>query len=154
MQSESSMLCMFSSGQQPGNIKIMPPKKSNGKKKTSDMCSNYNRGYCKFRDECTKTHSDKVCDDVDCDEEICQKRHPNPCWHGFRCTYFKKKECLYSHVTFVSDDDRIKTLTSNFNTQFKKLDNSVKQLQIELEKKDSKIKHLEDNCKGFQDLLK
>ena len=136
----------------------MPPKKAKNsetvKKMMVEKCANYNRGYCKFKDECTKKHDDKVCNDMDCNEQDCQKRHPNPCWHGFRCTYYKRDECLYSHVTFASDDEKIKTLSNNFNDKFKKMENSLKQLQNDIKEKDVKIQLLEENCKGFENLVK
>ena len=41
-------------------------------------CPYYNRGYCKFGDRCNYKHFDKVCDDINCSEESCDKRQPNP----------------------------------------------------------------------------
>ena len=108
----------------------MPPKKKSksresGNKKTSEKYVFYNRGYCKSEDDCDKHHSDKVCNDVNCDEKECLLRHPNPCLFGARCTFNRRKECLYSHVTFASsDDETFKVLKQDFNDKFKKIENN------------------------------
>ena len=135
----------------------MPPKKSKskdtGNKRTSEKCVFYNRGYCKSREECEKHHSDKVCNDINCNEKECMSRHPNPCLFGARCTFNKRQECLYSHVTFASDDERIQALKNNFNEQFKKMETNLKHLEHELEKKDSKIKLLEENQNSLEEAM-
>ena len=41
-------------------------------------CPYNDRGYCKFGNECNNKHVDKVCNDRDCTDEVCDKRHPNP----------------------------------------------------------------------------
>ena len=79
---------------------------------------------------------EQVCNDVNCDESQCMLRHPNPCFWGIRCRFNKRGECLYSHVTFAScDDDTIKALKTDFNDQLGKMENQVKLLQIDSEKK-------------------
>ena len=136
----------------------MPPKKSknreSGSRRTFEKCVFYNRGYSKSKEDCEKHHSDKVCEDVDCDEKECLLRHPNPCLFGSRCTFNKRKECLYSHDTVASsNDETIKALENTFNEQFKKMENSVKQLQDDLKKRDVKIKLLEDNFDKLEDSI-
>ena len=55
--------------------KIIPLKKSKAKEsrieKLSEICNFNKRGYCKSKENCTKKHSDIVCDDLECDEEKC-----------------------------------------------------------------------------------
>ena len=96
----------------------MPPKSV----KNSKICKFYNRGYCKHKEECKEIHSDKVCDDANCNEDQCKKRHPNPCKFGFRCKFNKKKECLFSHVS-QSNDDQLKDVIKRFDKKFEKLEN-------------------------------
>ena len=97
---------------------------------------------------------EQVCNDVNCDESQCMLRHPNPCFWGIRCTFNKRGECLYSHVTFAScDDNTIKAHKTDFNDQLGKMENQVKLLQIDLEKKDSKIILLEGKCKSLGDSM-
>ena len=81
-------------------------------------------------------------------------RHPNPCLFVARCTFNKRKECLYSHVTFASADDEMsQALKNNFNDQFIKMEISFKHFENELEKKDSKIKLLEENYAKLKEAM-
>ena len=123
---------------------IMPPKTV--KKKPSEKCKFFNRGYCKNKEACENLHNDKVCDDLDCDEKNCDKRHPNPCRFGPRCQFKKRKECLYLHVTLVPNDDAIEALNLKFT-------NTFKQLEKDSEQKDSEIKSLKGKMKNLEDLL-
>ena len=74
----------------------MPPKKPQtkrtNKKKSETKCKYNNRGYCKLKEACENIHSDKVCDNLDCNEDECEDRHPNPFKFGPRCQFNKRKE--------------------------------------------------------------
>ena len=50
--------------------------------------------------------------------------------------YKWKNECLYLHVTLPFTDEKFKALNQSFNNKFLKLENIVKQMQTDLEKKD------------------
>ena len=71
-----------SSGHRASNITGMPPKKSQtkpSKTRASEKCHHRNRGYCKSKDECENKHFEGICEDIDCIEEKCEKRHPYEC---------------------------------------------------------------------------
>ena len=126
----------------------MPPKKSQRKdNKTLKKCNFNNRGYCKNKNECSKDHSEVVCDDQKCDELKCIKRHPYQCKYGMYCKFNKKNECHYSHVTLASDDGKIEALNKAFNNKVNSLEKSLVSLQNELAEKDSFINTL---IKKFQ----
>ena len=125
----------------------MPPKKRKNKEVVEEndiICKHYNRGYCYKRDHCEEKHPDKVCNDRDCDEESCRMRHPNPCNYGFRCKFQKKKICLYSHVTLVSDDEKKIGELSKRLIMVEKDNNSLKTANQELTKK------MEDKFQSFE----
>ena len=126
----------------------MAPKKSKTKQtsktKSSEKCNFNNRGYCKQKDECENKHFDLVCDNFDCDENECEKRHPNPCRFGPRCQFNRKNECLYLHVTSAPDDGRIEALNQNFNTQIEDLKRELSKMQKNLNNKDAEIKVLNE----------
>ena len=128
----------------------MPPKK----KKTSRPCQFNNRGYCKKKEECEQKHSDEVCDDLNCDEENCEKRHPNPCKFGPRCQFNKKNECMYLHVTFASDDGKMEALSQKFSSQIDKLKNSLLKMQKDFEENDSGIKILQKKYETLENQIK
>ena len=124
----------------------MPAKKTqnkeSNKKKSSNICNFHNRGYCKKKDACENIHSDKVCEDINCNEETCQLRHPNPCKFGIRCKFQKKNECMYMHVTFAPDVKKIEALNLKFTSQFGKLESSLKMMQKYVEERELIISNL------------
>ena len=129
------------------------PKKEEVKKKTSEKCKFHNRGYCNLKEECENIHSDKVCDDLDCSEINCNKRHPNPCKFGPRCKFNKKNECMYLHVTLAFDDEKCEALKLNFNKHFEKQDNCMMQMLSDLEQKNSEIKLLNEKYNKLENLV-
>ena len=126
----------------------MGPKKDQNidKAKLKTRKSQYSdRGYCKHGDKCYNIHTDKVRDDKNCSGQ-CDKRHPNPCKFGARCTYYKKNVCSYSHVTFACDDKTIDALTQKctkkfavFEKQMVTLQSQVNNLKKTVGERDSKI---------------
>ena len=128
----------------------MPPKKTQNKERTkskgSEKCEHFNRGYCKFQNNCEKKHNDEVCKNIDCDEDKCEMRHPNPCKFGFRCRFNKKDKCLFSHDTSALDDIKLETLQRSFEDQFNGLETQITQMQKELKKQDSEIKRWKGKC--------
>ena len=100
----------------------MPPKKSQKKvaAKTS-KCNFNNRGYCRLKDECDNKHTNKVCNDLDCDEDECDMRHPNPCKFGLRCKFNKKQVCMYLHLTPAASDEH--------GEKFDKIEKKIKEIE-------------------------
>ena len=137
------------------HVKKVPPKKSqpDQKNKSSEKCNFYNRGYCKSKGDCIKTHNDEVCDDLECEEDNCPKRHPYECKYGIRCRFNKKKECEYSHVTLATDDGKIEALKLQFNNKVSKLENSCTSLQKELEEKNLAIVELHEKIDDIKKLV-
>ena len=120
------------------SIKMGPKKQQNNDefRIINKKCPYYNRGYCKFGDRCNYKHLDKVCDDINCNEESCDKRHPYPCKFGLRCKLNRKKICLYWHVTFAPGDSKIDALE-------KKLDKKIGALEKRVAPGDEKMDALE-----------
>ena len=121
-----------------------PKKQQNSDKSKTIKCTYYDRGFCIFGEKCTNKHPDKVCDDPNCYEENCDKRHPNPCKFGIRCNFNRKQICLYSHVTFASDDTKINALSKKLNKKFETLESQVKEMKIKLMNKDTEIKDIKE----------
>jgi hypothetical protein len=104
----------------------MGPKKDKTKDQPNTQKFNfYDRGYCKHGEKCVRIHPDKVCEDQNCFN--CEKRHPNHCKCGIRCTFERKNICLYSYVTTASANENIKALENKFNKKFEVLGNQVKE---------------------------
>ena len=89
---------------------------------------------------------------MNCFENKCPLRHPNPCKFGPRCTFKMKEICLYSHVDEKDDTKKMdemdkklkmvekerKSMSVNFTEFTKKVENKFETLEnkIELQKKD------------------
>ena len=129
----------------------MPPKKSQKetvKKKSSEKCKYFNRGYCLNKEACENLHNDKVCDDLDCDEKNCDKRHPNPGRFGPRCKFNRRKECLYLHVTLVSNDDAIEALNQKFTNIFRQMEKDFEQKDLGNLDNDNKFKNMKKDLES------
>ena len=66
-------------------------------------CRHFNRGFCKFRNNCNFDHNPEICDDYLrnklCKRTDCPHRHPKPCRNvknGERCNW--GQNCLYLHI--------------------------------------------------------
>ena len=102
-------------------------------------CSFNDTGYCKFKEECRKEHSKKVCGDKKCDRK-CDKRHPKKCDFKERCKFYKKNCCAFSHEANAHDDEKVKTL-----------ENTVSELKVAIEKNKSEANnHTNDKVKSLE----
>ena len=143
----------------------MGPKKNKQdeeKNKNLKKCAHFDRGFCKHRQKCNDFHpdKDKVCSETNCPNTECDSKHPNPCKFGGRCTFFKNKECLYSHVTFV-DDERNRRIAElerkfkSFESQRKKeTDAFEKEVSKKLEDFANNIRSLENYVENVKNSIK
>ena len=129
----------------------MPPKKSQNKN-SSSKCNFNNRGYCKSKNDCKDKHSDDICNNLECNEENCEKRHPYECKFGIRCKYNKKNECMYLHVTLASDDNKLEALKAQFDKKLGNLELNVKKMEKELFEKNQLIITLKEKCDCIENL--
>ena len=53
-------------------------------------CCYYNRGFCKFGNDCRYSHPSEVCRETSCQRRGCPKRHPKPCKN-----FFLRKHCRF-----------------------------------------------------------
>ena len=134
----------------------MPPKKSQtkpSKTRASEKCHHHNRGYCKSKDECENKHSEDICEDIDCIEEKCEKRHPYECKFGIRCRFRKNNECMYLHATLVSDDGKFQALKKQLENKLTSLENNIAKMEKIQAEKDAAIKSLNGKCEKFEKSL-
>ena len=139
----------------------MGPKKDKVKDQLkTQKCTFHDRGYCKHGEKCRNIHFDKVCEDQNCFNINCEKRHPNPCKFGIRCTFERKNICLYSHVTTASADINMKALENKVSKKFEVLENKftekfalfesqINNLRKDLDIKDKHIMSLETKIENM-----
>ena len=113
----------------------MGPKKDQLRIKTV-KCAYDDRGHCKFGDEYNNKHFDKVCNDRNCTEEICNK---------MQSADTIRKTCVHSHVTFASDDVRNDALEKKLEV----LENQV----MEIKKKDGMCKEASKKVEAFENII-
>ena len=59
-------------------------------------CKYYDKGYCKYKDQCRYYHPINDC--YECDNTIsCRNRHRNICKYGDMCFFNQKNGCEYKH---------------------------------------------------------
>ena len=94
-----------------------------------------------------------ICEDIDCIEEKCEKRHPYECKFGIRCRFRKNNECMYLHATLASDDGKFQALKKQFETKLASLENNIAKMEKIQAEKDAAIKSLNGKCEKFEKSL-
>ena len=77
----------------------------------SNVCQFYKFGYCRFRDTCRKQHIQETCEDIECDLNACNKRHPLTCKYFIEFQRCKFGEyCCFKHekVTIRNNEENDK----------------------------------------------
>ena len=89
-------------------------------------------GYCKFKEECRKSHSSSICKKEKCDKK-CPERHPKDCTFKEECRFLEKDSCAFNHDT-QSLDKRIKDYEKVLAVQKAENEIKIKSLGDELER--------------------
>ena len=78
---------------------------------SDEVCSHYNVGYCKQKNECSKFHPSEDCENK-CKEKTCLKRHRRICRDTESCIYHKSNTCEFIHeVKMDNKESQIHLLT-------------------------------------------
>ena len=59
-------------------------------------CPYNDSGYCKFNNECRKSHSLSICKKEKCDKK-CPDRHPKDFKFKEECRFLEKNICAFNH---------------------------------------------------------
>ena len=130
-------------------------------------CNFFNRGYCKNGNNCSHKHPDKVCENANCSNINCDKRHPYLCKYGLKCTFLRKNICLYAHKVISNSDENVedkftskisvlkKDLEENFTHKFSALKKGleVKLSALEKDLEDKFADKLSDLKKDIENSL-
>ena len=65
---------------------------------SAEVCSYFNVGYCKLKDNCTKFHPSDDCEKM-CKDKACLKRHRRACKDKDECVFHRSKSCEFKHDT-------------------------------------------------------
>ena len=131
-----------------------PTKKNKIKEKPKenyDKCVFYNTGYCKQGVDCSKIHPETNCEDEDCLDEGCDKRHPNPCKFGRRCRYKRRNICFYLHAITDPNPENCKAFENKFDKKFTLVEKHNENMKNSIEKLiDEKFTLYEENISNLR----
>ena len=97
-------------------------------------------------------HPKKICDDENCDENLCEKRHPSSCKFRFCCKFFKTNICLFHMYSLLPI---MKKLNINkLNEKVESFERKIEKMQTSLKEKDLQINELKQNYKAIETKLK
>ena len=124
-------------------------------------CYHNDRGFCRYRGNCTFRHSEVVCREPNCRNRSCWKRHPKPC-RNFFLTHFCRfgHDCKYDHHFSCEDCGNLKYLVDKEIENSKeaiKVDKLITKIKNELFEAKKEIKNLKDEkntCVGQSTSLK
>ena len=72
---------------------------------TSSPCRHHQYGHCKFGQYCSKQHTAETCQDIPCNNQSCNRRHPKVCRYFLftgKCKFNEHCSYLHKHVTSMS----------------------------------------------------
>ena len=93
------------------------------------VCKHNQTGFGKYRQQCTKEHVNKMCQNVEiCNDQMCLLRHPKTCKAFEDLGKCKFVNCAYRHIN------------NRKNTKIEGLENAVLELRLEIVKLGNNIK--------------
>ena len=68
----------------------------------------YNKfGHCRYKDTCRHRHVSIICDTVNCNIALCDKRHPKICRYFLNYGRCKFNPCSYSHILNDMENEKV-----------------------------------------------
>ena len=92
------------------------------------VCKFNQTGFCKFGENCTNMHVNKLCNTLNCNKHICNNRHPKQCKYFLvsgKCRF--NNDCAFAHKK------------SGTNIKVEELEMEVIQLKLEVESLKSNV---------------
>ena len=120
-------------------------------------CKYYNKGFCKYREECNYFHPKDVCQEVNCNNKKCKKRHPKQCRYKDECR--RRSLCMYSHESVIFSEyqtilNENVTLKLDILNLKVKLKETVVQLKSVTEELENTSNQSDRYAEGVRDLVK
>ena len=79
---------------------------------TTNLCTNYKFGFCKYAERCRKRHVEAKCQNSECDGNKCERRHPHSCKFFLefkRCKFGEYCRFLHKYQDHSRDSLQIKS---------------------------------------------
>ena len=115
---------------------------------SQNTCEYFNKGYCKQKDKCTKTHPLKECDGDCNDKKTCPKRHRVPWKNLKKCEFYASKSCEFLHVEHIREETKedgvdIKDTINTTKNSVKKIEENIVSLNSQYMDMVTKISDIE-----------
>ena len=109
------------------------------------VCLHFKFGYCKFKELCRNRHEEALCENVKCDVQSCDLRHPKHCKYHLKYGFCKFNACLYKHekigLNSTTDTDN---LFITLRELIEEKDAKIVSLSRSLEILEQRVKKLEE----------
>ena len=114
-------------------------------------------GHCRFRETCRKLHYKELCENPVCETVKCEKRHPKSCkyFNIFnRCKF--GSFCSFAHKASprVCNNEEIEAKFFSIDKRVEKLENEIKQVNLELTNISERNESLESKLKSTMESFK
>ena len=114
---------------------------------TSNKVCLYNKlGYCKRKSDCKFKHIDSICEQIRCNIEKCDQRHPKQCRHNMKCR--RRLTCHYKHELKLSDQ------IINLKEEMLKNNENNKEREEKIKQQDKYIIELKEEIKNIKEAIK
>ena len=108
------------------------------------ICKHYQKGFCKFLDNCRKQHIKESCPNENCSSTSCNKRHPRVCnfFTSFRtCKFGDNCACNHTISRAHSDISELQSQLNTLSNTISVMSTTIDYLVKELEGVKTKSKH-------------
>ena len=112
---------------------------------STEVCPYYNVGYCKQKDNCSKSHPSVECE-TKCKIKTCLKRHKKPCKDKDLCKFLKSNSCEFKHeVSEAIPTSEPPKIILDLKNLVEALLKENKVLNEQMQEKDTKINKLTED---------
>ena len=106
------------------------------------VCEFNKSGFCKFSEKFRKRHIEQLCETENCEELLCEKRHPKLCKY-----YSIYKRCKFGEYCKYNHSGNYPRDVNTLETKIENLEKTVLQNQNIIDNMSGKINELENVLK-------
>ena len=106
-----------------------------------NVCRHFKLGFCKFKNKCKSKHVNEVCEEISCEVQSCDLRHPRTC--KFYSAYGR---CKFGEWCFYKHEKKTNRL---LDSDYQELMNKLNQLEKKMNEKDIIIGELVNKMESF-----
>ena len=90
------------------------------------ICKHNQTGFCKYRQQCTKEHVNKICKEkFKCQDKTCNKHHPKKCKN-----FDVYGKCKFTNCAYIHSEDEVNQKVELLKKCVKELKEEILQLMM------------------------